>query len=365
MSPRAPLLRAALAVTLLVPPASAARKAGAPAYRIEATPRPRVPKGFYRTPVRTGIAPGRFRPRREFAGLITAMANPPSWSRDGRMGLGVWVERPDRPPHRAYLPQVLHAGDTVHSGTRGLARVELPGGAVVITAAETRLRLAGDGAFPKPRDRVRIAVEPGLIQLDAPRGRPVQVEVPHGLFLLHWGSLIVDAPVKVPDLADPQQAAKLYLLAGRGSLHARGRHRRKRRIKVQAGQTLRWSDPDPVYWDPRRSDPATVRNIQEFFLGLEDGSELVVEEPPPLPITQPRVVEGLVEKRPPGSGEPRPPPKPSPDPFADPFKDPLGGDGGVPIPPFDPSPEPDPTGAPPKDPFGDDPFGKDPFGDDF
>jgi hypothetical protein len=238
---------------------------------------------------------------------------------------------------------------------------------VVVTAAETRLRLAGDGAFPRPRDRVRIAVEPGLLRLDAPRGRPIQVEVPHGLFLLHHGSLIVDAPVKVPDLADPRQAARLHVLAGRGSLHARGRHRRKRRVKVSAGQSLVWSDPDPAHWVPRPSDPVAVRETQGFFLDLRDASELLVEEPPPLPITQPRVVEGLVEKAAPGAGRagggrPRPPPSPTPDPFADPFKDPLGGDGGDPIPPFDPSPEPT---KPPADPFGDDPFGKDPFGDDF
>lgn len=357
----------AVALLLGVTPARAARKGQAvPAVRIEATPRPRPRPDleFYRTPVDTGIAPGRFRPKRHFAGLITAMANPPSWERAGRLGLGVWVESPDRPPARPHLPHLLHAGDTVHSGTRGLARIQLPGDAVVVTAAETRLRLAGDGAFPGPRDRVRIAVEPGLVKLDTPRGRPVQVEVPHGLFLLHWGSLLVDAPVKVPDLADPRQAARLHVLAGRGSLHARGKHRRKRRVQVRAGETLKWSDPDPVYWVPRPSDATQVRNIQEFLLTLEDGSELVVEEPPPLPITQPRVVEGLVEKRTPGpgttsEGKPGPRPKPPPDPFEDPFKDPLGGGGGDPSPPVDPSP------APTTDPFGDDPFGKDPFGDDF
>ena len=357
-------MRARLLLLFFLP--AAAFAAPRPPARIEATPLPRVTRGFYRSPVNTGIAPGRFRPKRSFAGLITAMANPPSWERSGRLGLGVWVESPDRPPARPYLPHLLHAGDTVHSGTRGLARIQLPGDALVITAAETRLRLAGDGAFPTTRQRVRIAVEPGLIRLDTPRGRPIQVEVPHGLFLLHWGTLIVDAPVRVPDLADPRQAARIHVLAGRGSLHARGRHRRKRRVKVAAGETLKWSDPDPVYWTPRRSDPLVIRDIQGFFLGLEDGSELVVEEPPPLAITQPRVVEGLVEKRKPGpgttsGGRPGPAPKPTPDPFADPFKDPLG-DGGPPIEPFDPSPAP--TADPTKDPFGGDPFGDDPFGKD-
>lgn len=356
-------LAAALLAASSVPAARKPAPAKGAAPRIEASPIPLPERAFYRTPVDTGIAPGRFRPKREFSGLITAMANPPSWERAGRMGLGVWVEHPDRPPSRPYLPHLLHAGDTVHSGTRGLARVELPGGAVAILAAETRLRLAGEGAFPTPRERVRVAVEPGLVKLDTPRGRPIQVEVPHGLFLLHWGTLIVDAPVRVPDLADPRQAARLHLLAGRGSLQARGVHRRERRIPLAAGQTLRWTDPDPVYWRPARSDPRVVKDTSEFFLGLEDGAELVVEEPPPLPITRPRIVEGLVEKRPPGpgtkpSGKPKPPPKPTPDPFADPFKDPLGGGGGKPP----PAPTKDPFGG---DPFGDDPFGKDPFGGDF
>jgi len=105
--------------------------------RIEVSPGPAPRRSFYRTPIDVRPAPGNFRPRRHFAGLLTAMANPPTWSRPGRLGLGVWVEPPDRPVRRPDLPEVLHAGDRLHTGTRGLARLRLPGPTIAWLASET------------------------------------------------------------------------------------------------------------------------------------------------------------------------------------------------------------------------------------
>ena len=354
-----PVRALALASALAVLQATgAAAPTAAPTVRLETAPGPAPRRSVYRLPVRVQDAPGYFRPRRHYAALLTSMANPPSWWRPGRMGLGVWVEPPDRPATRPHLPHVLHAGDRVHTGPRGLARIDLPRDAVAWMAAETILRVAGDGALPTTQERVRLAVEPGLAWIRTPWHRPLEIEVPHGLLHLEWGEVVVEAPSRQLSEEDHADTGHLVLLKGRATLHGRGRHRHRRR-PLAAGQTLSWSTPDPVYWTVAASSPRKLADLEEYFLRLEDGQLVELEEPPRLGITQPRKVEGLVQRRAgpagpgPGPGPGTPPPtRPAtkPPPTRPPTRPPT-------------KPPTRPPTKPPKDPFAD-PFGDDPFGGD-
>lgn len=310
-------------------------------------------RSFYRLPVRARPAPGYFRPRRHFAGLVTAMAVPPGWGRERRMGLGVWIEHPDRPPERPTLPFELHAGDRVRTGPRGLARVLLPGEAMVWISTEASFRLSGDGPFPKRRERIRIGVKPGLIWVRSPWRRPLEIEVAEGLLHLEWGEVLVEVP-QVLDDSRPQGRARIFLSKGRGRLHGRGRWRSQSR-RLRAGQTLTWDHPDPVYWKIARTIPAVLADLREYFVQLEDGQLAEVQAADPYAVTLPRKVEGLVYLH--GVGGPT---LDRPDPVGPGFRPPEATPTTRPTPP----PPPVPTEDPFKDPFGEDPFGEDPFGDD-
>ncbi len=332
------------------------RAASAP--EVSATPHPPEPPAFYTEPVRTAPAPGYFRPRREFSGLVVAVSEPPRASHRGRAGTGVWIEPPDRPMLRPRLPQELHGGDRIHTGPTARARVLLPGGAVVHLGPDSEVRLAGEGPERKPSERVRIGVHRGLVRVEAPFLRPLEIEVPHGLFHLVHGQAVVRSP---PGGIVPGSVwAEVHLVEGRGRVHGRGPARR-RSVKLEQGQVLRWDEPGPELWVRRYLDITGIEKLQAEVGRLEDATMVASAEPTPpvLPAARPRPLPTtrVVTL---GGPDPSPGPSPPPSPTARPTR--------VPTKPPTPKPTPSPTPKPtprPSDPFGpDDPFAdEDPFGD--
>jgi hypothetical protein len=205
-----------------------------------------------------------------------------------------------------------------------------------------------------------VAVEPGLVWIRTPWRRPLEIEVTQGLLHLEWGEVLLEIPQRLNEVGK-EGTGKIFLKKGRAKLHGRGRYRQKFH-RLLAGQSLRWNHPDPVYWSSRTTLPDPLKELEEYFLKLEDGQLAEVQAAEPYPITLPRKVKGLVLLQ--GVGGPTT--FPSPHPTSPPTKPPKPTSRPTTRP--TPKPTPKPTPPPPTedpfaDPFGDDPFGDDPFED--
>lgn len=298
--------------------------------RLEATPLPYEPPRAYPKPLRLEPAPGYFRPRRRLAGWVAALAEPPSARWPVGRARGAWIEPPDRPAAQVdALPYELYAGDRVHTGPTGAARVELPGGARVDLGSASILRLAGEGPERTPKERVRLGLERGRLRVATPVLRPLELEVPFGLVHLYGSELLVDVPEVHPR---PESATPVRILVSRGKavIHGRGPFR-DRALRVGPGQVVRWTEPDPDLWLVRPAPPAEATALEASVRRLERQARAPAPEPATTAAT------------PAPSRRPRPMPRPDPLPTLEPF-----------LPPIDAAP----TGKPPpdKDPFAGDPF---------